>query len=106
MRIDIREPDNDQDYKAILDTEVMDVTISEAFKGPEFVSANDEHLIVLHRDTGYELYYLAPGMSDPIMIEAKGGVVTLDNSLIYDETGWMPAPEPPPLDVSEAATPE
>ncbi len=94
MKIEIRHPDSD--YGARLDTEVMDVTIHEAFKGPEFTNPEGETLVVLHRDSGYELYYWAPGMSDPIMIEAKGALVTLDGQHTYDETGIGAVPESPP----------
>lgn len=51
------------------------------------LNVEGESLVVLHRDSGYEIYYVAPGMSDPIMIEAKSGTISLDGQHVYDETG-------------------
>lgn len=48
-------------YRAQLDTEVMQVEITKAFLGPIFKTEDGEELLVIMRDSGFELRYVAPG---------------------------------------------
>lgn len=48
-------------YKTCLDTEVMEVEIRKAFIGPIFKTDDGEQLLVIMRDSGFELKYSAPG---------------------------------------------
>lgn len=56
MKITLSNPDND--YSARIDTEALDVLITEAFLGCTFVSSDGEELHVCMRDNGFELVYL------------------------------------------------
>lgn len=91
MRITMKSPDDDaiETYQAVIDTELMDVEISQAFKGPGFTSEDGERLVVIQRDTGFELFYQAPGMSDPVHVDLKGGRVIVEGNKVYDEAGGM-----------------
>lgn len=87
MRIQIKSPtDNDLDetYKTVIDTEVMDVEITEAFKGPGFTSVDGERLVVIQRDSGFELSYQAPGISNPVGLELKNGDVIVERTRVYN----------------------
>jgi hypothetical protein len=48
-------------YKAVIDTEAMDVTITETFIGTTFVSPDGERLVIAMRDSGFELTYAPSG---------------------------------------------
>lgn len=53
MKITISEPEGP--YQATIDTDVMDVTIREAFLGAGFVTDGGCRLAVCMRDDGYEV---------------------------------------------------
>lgn len=55
MKISIKQPNGQ--YKCFFDTEVMEVTIREAFIGPRFVTSSGEELVVIMRDDGFEVHY-------------------------------------------------
>ena len=59
MIIKLSEPDGP--YSATIDTEVMEVEITRAFIGPEIIGEDNEHLVVVQRDSGFEVNYSAPG---------------------------------------------
>lgn len=54
-KIQIKEPEGP--YSATLDTEAMQVTITEAFLGVGFVAPSGEKLSVCMRDGGFEIQY-------------------------------------------------
>lgn len=61
-------------YRSCLDTEVMEVGIKKAFIGPIFETDDGEKLLVIMRDSGFELRYSSPG-SDPIHLRLNAGSV-------------------------------
>lgn len=69
MKITLSEPDGP--YQATIDTEVMDVTIHEAFIGAQFVTEDGARLSVCMRDDGFEVRHWTDGESGP-WIEFKG----------------------------------
>lgn len=61
-------------YKVHIDTAVMEVEITKAFIGPIFKTEDGESLLVLMRDSGFELKYIAPGC-EPIHIRLNAGAL-------------------------------
>lgn len=56
MKLTLSNPDND--YVAHIDTEAMDVLVTEAYLGATFVSSAGEELSISMRDNGFEIMYL------------------------------------------------
>ena len=56
MKITLSNPDND--YVAHIDTDVMDVLVTEAYNGLNLVTDDGEELSICMRDSGFELVYL------------------------------------------------
>lgn len=74
MKIEMRIPESP--YKTTLDTEVMDVTITEAFIGLKLVSDDGETLSISMRDSGFELAYI-PGHGAMVPISLQNGEVRI-----------------------------
>lgn len=55
MLIEIKAPNSP--YNAITDTGVTEVTITKAFIGPRFITPDGEELVVIMRDSGFEVLY-------------------------------------------------
>lgn len=71
-------------YKCTIDSDVMGVSIEEAFMGIGFVTEDEELLGVSMRDSGYELSYRALNKK-AVKIELKDGDVYLDGRRVRDE---------------------
>lgn len=56
MKLTLSNPENG--YCAHIDTDVMDVLITEAFNGLKLVTDDGEELSICMRDSGFELVYL------------------------------------------------
>lgn len=56
MKITLSNPDND--YVAFVNTDAMDVLITEAYIGPKLVTGAGEELSICMRDSGFEVTYL------------------------------------------------
>lgn len=61
-------------HSPVLDTDAMDVEITEAFIGVMFVTADGSRLAVSMRDDGYEVHYWGEDF-DAGWAEFKGGVL-------------------------------
>ena len=59
MKIKLSEPEGP--YSCVIDTEVMDVDITEAFIGYTHTSLDGESISVCQRDSGFEATYVADG---------------------------------------------
>lgn len=59
-------------WESQFDTGVMEVDIRKAFIGPRFITESGEELIVMMRDSGFELRYSTPN-EQTIEIELKAG---------------------------------
>lgn len=76
MKITMKEPEGP--YSCTLDTEVMTTTITEAFIGPVFVTADGETLAVVMRDSGFELMYQAGPREESVSIRLNAGRVEVE----------------------------
>jgi ferredoxin-fold anticodon binding domain-containing protein len=70
-------------YSGTLDTEVMDVTITEVYTGVGFVTQDEEYLSICMRDNGYELMYNARKSEKDVFVELKGGDVYINGRRVY-----------------------
>lgn len=63
-------------FHATIDSDVMEVTVREAFLGVKFVTEKGEELTVVMRDGGYELTYASSKEDKGIPLGLQNGTVT------------------------------
>lgn len=78
MKITLGRFEGDE-YPPVLDSDVSNVTITEAFNGPTFVSLTGDKLVVQERDGGWEVAYLLHGRFRKIETRYTGGTFQVVN---------------------------